>query len=91
MQEKDIVLDILSGSKASIGSYTTAITECSNPQLRSTLQTLRNEAETAQYQLWQIASQKGYYVPAPVADQNSVNRVKTNLSSSANVGSINMK
>ena len=91
MQEIDIVLDILSGSKASIGSYTTAITECSNPQLRSTLQTLRNEAETAQYQLWQIASQKGYYVPAPVADQNSVNRVKTNLSSSANVGSINMK
>ena len=91
MQEKDIVLDILSGSKASIGSYTTAITECSNPQLRSTLQTLRNEAETAQYQLWQIASQKGYYVPAPVADQNSVNQVKTNLSASANVGSLNMK
>ena len=91
MKEKDIVLDILSGSKASIASYTTAITECSNPQLRSTLQTLRNEAETAQYQLWQIASQKGYYVPAPAADQNSVNQVKTDLSASANVGNINMK
>lgn len=91
MQEKDIVLDILSGSKASIGSYTKSITECSNPQLRSTLQTLRNEAETAQFQLYQIASQKGYYVPAPVADKNSVNQVKTDLSSSANVGNINMK
>ena len=54
MKEKDIVYDILSGSKASISSYTTAITECSNLQLRSTLQTLRNEAETAQYQLYQI-------------------------------------
>ena len=91
MKEKDIVLDILSGSKASIGSYTKSITECSNPQLRSTLQTLRNEAETAQFQLYQIASQKGYYVPAPVADKNSVNQVKTDLSASANVGSINMK
>lgn len=91
MQEKDIVLDILSGCKASIGSYTTAITECSNPQLRSTLQTLRNEAETAQSQIYQIASQKGYYVPAPVADQNSVNQVKTDLTASANAGNINMK
>lgn len=91
MKEKDIVYDILSGSKASIGSYTTAITECSNPQLRSTLQTLRNEAETAQYQLYQIASQKGYYVPAPVADQNSVNQVKTDLAATANYGNTNMK
>lgn len=91
MKEKDIVYDILSGSKASIGSYTTAITECSNPQLRSTLQTLRNEAETAQYQLYQIASQKGYYVQPPVADQNSVNQVKTDLAATANYGNTNMK
>lgn len=84
MKEKDIVNDILSGSKASIGSYTTAITECSNQQLRTTLQTLRNEAEMAQYQLFQIASQKGYYVPSTEASTADINRVKTNLSSSAN-------
>lgn len=91
MKEKDIVYDILSGSKASIGSYTKAITECSNPQLRSTLQTLRNEAETAQFQLYQIASQKGYYVQPPVADQNSVNQVKTDLTATANYGNTTMK
>lgn len=82
MKERDIVNDILTGSKASITSYTRAITECSNEQLRSTLQTLRNEAETAQYQLFQIASQKGYYMPAPPANQNDVNQIKTGLSAS---------
>ena len=44
MNERDIVNDILAGSKASINTYTTAIMECSNQQLRSTLQTLRNES-----------------------------------------------
>lgn len=91
MQEKDIVIDILSGSKASIGSYTKSITECSNPQLRSTLQTLRNEAETAQFQLYQIASQKGYYVQPPTANQNDINQVKSDLTATANFGSTNMK
>lgn len=81
MQEKDIVNDILAGSKASINSYTTAIQECSNQQLRSTLQTLRNEAEQMQYQIYQMAEQKGYYVPAPEAKANDINQIKTSLSS----------
>ena len=43
MRDQDMVNDILSGTKASINTYTTAITECSSEELRSTLQTLRNE------------------------------------------------
>lgn len=81
MQEKDIVNDILAGSKASINCYTTAIQECANQQLRSTLQTLRNEAEQMQYQLYQMAEQKGYYVPAPEAKTNDINQIKTTLAS----------
>lgn len=84
MQERDIVNDILAGSKASINSYTTAIQECSCQQLRSTLQTLRNEAEQMQYQLYQIAEQKGYYVPAPPANKTDVNHIKSTLSSAIN-------
>lgn len=80
MDEKCIVNDILGGTKASINSYTTAIQECSNQQLRSTLQTLRNEAEQLQYQLYQMAEQKGYYVPAPDAKSNDVNQIKSSLS-----------
>jgi spore coat protein CotF len=79
MQEKDMVSDILSGTKASIDSYTKAITECANQQLRSTLQQLRNEAEQFQYQLFQIAEQKGYYTPAPPANSNDIQQVKSGL------------
>ncbi|WMM23765.1 spore coat protein [Tissierella sp. MB52-C2] len=84
MQERDIVNDILGGTKASINCYTTAIQECSNQQLRSTLQTLRNEAEQMQYQLYQIAEQKGYYTPAPTAKSNDINQLKTTLTSAVN-------
>lgn len=81
MQERDIVNDILGGTKASINCYTMAIQECSNQQLRSVLQTLRNEAEQMQYQLYQMAEQKGYYTPAPPANKNDVNQIKTTLTS----------
>ncbi|NMA85938.1 MAG: spore coat protein [Tissierellia bacterium] len=84
MQEKDMVSDILAGTKASIDSYTKAITECANQQLRSTLVQLRNEAEQFQYQLFQIAEQKGYYTPAPAADSNSIQEVKSGLTGGGN-------
>ncbi len=80
MQERDIVNDVLSMTKASIHSYGAAISECSNQQLRSTLQKLRDEAEQFQYQLFQIAEQKGYYTPAPTANQQDVTQIKNQLS-----------
>lgn len=80
MQEKDMVADILTGAKASIDSYTRAISECENQQLRSTLIQLRNEAEQFQYQLFQIAEQKGYYTPAAPANANDIQQVKSELS-----------
>ncbi len=89
MKDQDMVNDILSGAKASIGSYTTAITECSNQQLRSTLQTLRNEAEQMQYQIYQMAEQKGWYMPAPQANKNDVQQIKNSLSSSMDASTQN--
>lgn len=82
MRDQDIINDILAGTKASISSYTTAITECSSQQLRSTLQTLRNEAEQMQYQIYQMAEQRGYYTPAPTASQNDIQQIKSTLTSS---------
>ncbi len=81
MQEQDMVNDILSGSKASIDSYTKAIQECSCQPLRSTFIQLRDEAEQMQYQLYKIAEQKGYYQTAGKVDKNEINRVKTGLTS----------
>lgn len=79
MQERDIVSDVLSMTKASIQSYGMAITECSNQQLRNTLQKLRDEAEQFQYQLSQIAEQKGYSSPPPTANQQDINQIKNQL------------
>ena len=79
MQEKDMVNDALGATKASIDCYSRAITECANQQLRGTLQQLRNEAEQWQYQLFQIAEQKGYYVPAAPANTNDIQQVKSGL------------
>ncbi|NLY45271.1 MAG: spore coat protein [Tissierella sp.] len=83
MRDQDIVNDVLNGTKASINTYTTAIQECCNQTLRSTLQTLRDEAEQMQYQIFQMAEQKGWYMPAPEANQNDVQKIKSGLVSSA--------
>lgn len=48
MQDRDIINDLMGGTKASINSYTMAVVESSNQQLRSTWQTLRTEAEQMQ-------------------------------------------
>lgn len=83
MRDQAIVNDILNGTKASINTYTSAIQECVNPTLRSELQTLRDEAEQMQYQIFQMAEQKGWYMPAPPANQNDVQTVKSGLVSTA--------
>lgn len=82
LQEKDMVNDAINMTKLSINCYHSAIVECANQQLRNTLQQLRNEAEQFQYQLFQIAEQKGYYHPAPTAKADDIQQVKSGLSGS---------
>ena len=81
MQEKDIVLDILSGTKASLSSYAKVIQETDNPTLRQTFQQMRDGDEKFQYDLYKIAAQKGYYVTSPNATQQDMQSVKQCLSS----------
>lgn len=84
MQDRDVFMDVLAGTKHSINCYTNAIMETSNQQLRSTWQTLRNEAEQMQYQIYQMAEQKGYYVPAPTAKKDDCQKIKSTLTSAIN-------
>ena len=79
MQEKDMVLDVLNGTKASIGNYAKVITECSNQNLRQTFQQMRDGDEKFQYDLYKIAEQKGYYSCAPTANPQDMTSVKSNL------------
>lgn len=81
LNERDMINDAIAMTKQSIHCYQNAIVECANQQLRSTLQQLRNEAEQFQYQLFQIAEQKGYYRPSPMAKADDIQQVKSGLSS----------
>jgi len=83
MKEKDMVLDVLNGTKASIGNYAKVITECSNQNLRQTFQQMRDGDEQFQYDLYKIAEQKGYYACAPSANPQDTIQVKSNLTQGA--------
>jgi spore coat protein CotF len=77
MQEKDMVNDILSTINSSLTGYANVISQASNPQFRQTIQQIRNNCETFQYDLYKLAEQKGYYKPAIQADQSDIQQVKT--------------
>jgi len=79
MDEKTMVNDILAGVKSGLTSYQTAITETENMQLRQTLQQMRNNDESFQYELFKVAQSKGYYVPAAQATITEIQSVKTQL------------
>jgi spore coat protein CotF len=82
MQEKDMVNDILSGVKSSLGTYAKTIVECNDPRLRQTFQQMRDADEKFQYDLYKIAHQKGYYTPAPPVDSSHTTQLKNQLSQS---------
>ena len=45
--------------------------------MKQTLKQMRNKAETAQEQLYQLAREKSYYVPASKATQEEIAHVKS--------------
>lgn len=81
MQDKEMVNDVLSMTKSGLTTYTNYIAETSNQQLRQTLQQIRNSDEQFQYQLYQMAEQKGFYRPASPADAQEIQEVKSQLGS----------
>ena len=50
-----------------------------NLELRQTLQQIRNNDESFQYELFKVAQAKGYYKPANKATVTEIDEVKTNL------------
>lgn len=80
MQDKEMVNDLLSQINSSITGYANVISQTENPQLRQTIQQIRNNCETFQYDLFKLAQQKGYYQPAQKASQEEITVVKNQLS-----------
>lgn len=79
MKEKDMVMDVLSSTKASLNSYAKTIIECCDQNLRTTFQQMRDCDEKFQYDLYKLAEEKGYYVPSPASNQQDLNTLKSQL------------
>ena len=79
MDEKTMVNDILEGVKSGLKTYQGVISEAENMQLRQTIQQIRNNDESFQYELFKIAQAKGYYQPAQKATSTEIDTVKTSL------------
>lgn len=79
MDEKTLVNDILNSIKAELKTYQSIITQTENTALRQTVQQIRNNDESFQYELYKIAELKGYYKPAQPATQQEIETVKNEL------------
>ncbi len=77
LQDKEMVNDALASIKSGLTAYETAITECCNMQLRSTLQQIRNNDENSQYELFKLAESKGFYKPAQMVNETDVQQVRS--------------
>lgn len=79
LQDKTMVNDALSSVKSSLTFYANTIAECTNPNLRSTIQQIRNSCETSHYELFKLAQSKGFYMPAIMADDTEIQQTKSQL------------
>ncbi|GAA4299358.1 spore coat protein [Anaerocolumna aminovalerica] len=81
MQEQAMVTDALNSINNGIKSLSDMITQTDNQELRQTLQQMRNQSETCQYELYTIAKSKNYYQPAKQVSQQEIADVKNTINS----------
>lgn len=76
MDEKTMVSDTLAGINGELVRYGEMIPQTENMQLKQTLKQFRNQCETSQEEIYQIARSKQYYVPAAKATAEEVQHVR---------------
>lgn len=76
MTEKTGVSDVLSTLNSVITMLNYSIQQSNDKNFRDTLITSRNSLENYQWQIYLIAKEKGYYVPAASAGQADIDQVK---------------
>lgn len=72
-----MVNDILSMINSSLTGYANVIAQCSDQNLRQTIQQIRNADEQFQYDLYKAAEQKGYYKAAQQATPEEIQQVNS--------------
>ena len=70
LQEKTMVADALAGINGEL------IAQTENKELKTTLKQMRNAAEQCQEQLYQLAREKSFYVPAQKATPEEISHVR---------------
>ena len=79
MDEKTMVNDVLKNIKSELTTYQNVISETENMGLRQTMQRIRNNGESFQYELFKAAQAKGYYKALPKATVTEITALKTEL------------
>lgn len=79
MEEKTMINDIIKDLKFSIKDYQNAICECENIGLRQTLQQIRNNEESLQYDLIKIANLKRYSNSSPKAEIKDIDNLRKQI------------
>lgn len=82
-QEKTMVNDALASMNGELVRYGEMIPQTENKELKQTLKQFRNACELSQEELYQIAREKSYYVPANHAGQEDIQHVKSLFTQSA--------
>ncbi|HJB27951.1 MAG TPA: spore coat protein [Candidatus Blautia faecavium] len=80
MNDKAMVADTLAGINGELVRYGEMISQTENPQLKQTLKQIRNQCEMSQEEIYKIARERGYYVPAAKATKEEVEHVRMILS-----------
>ena len=71
-----MVADTLAGINGELTRFGEMIAQTENKELKTTLKQMRNACEKSQEQLYEIAREKSYYVPAQKATQEEVSHVR---------------
>jgi hypothetical protein len=79
MNEKCTVNDTLSTLNSIINMLNYSIQQANNKNYRDELVVSRNTLEDYQWQLYLIAKEKGYYVPAAPAGQADIEQVRKTM------------
>ncbi len=77
MQEKTMVSDTLAGINGELVRFAEMIPQTENKELKTVLKQFRASCEQSQEELYQIAREKSYYVPAAAATSEEIAHVKS--------------
>ena len=80
LDEKTMVADTLAGINGELVRYGEMIPQTENMQLKQVLKQFRNQCETSQEEIYQLARSKQYYVPAAKATDEEIQHVRSVLS-----------